>query len=84
MIKNVVITGKLISMKRADFEEFLNKYNVNLQKSIAYNTDYLITNTPDSNTTKNRDAELKGVPKITELDFIEKLKEQFISESEGN
>lgn len=76
MIRNVVITGKLESMKRDDFEQLLNKNGVNLQKSISSTTDYLITNTPESGTIKNRRADMLGVKKITELDFIVLLKEQ--------
>lgn len=81
-IKNVVITGKLESMKRDDFEELLNKFDVHLQKAIQGNTDYLITNTPNSGTVKNRRADQLGVEKITELDFITLLKEQAILERE--
>lgn len=76
MIRNVVITGKLESMKRDDFEQLLNKNGVNLQKSISSTTDYLITNTPESGTVKNRRADMLGVKKITELDFIVLLKKQ--------
>lgn len=83
-IKNVVITGKLISMKRDDFEEMLNHFGIHMQKSIAYNTDYLITNTPDSGTVKNKRADELGVKKITELDFITMLKEQVASERSIN
>lgn len=76
MIRNVVITGKLTSMTRSKFEQLLSNYGIHLQTAISGTTDYLITNTPDSNTTKNRMADAKGVKKISELDFIVLLKEK--------
>lgn len=81
-IRNVVITGKLESMRRADFEKLLNDCKVHLQAGISSTTDYLITNTPNSGTSKNKKAEELGIPKITELDFIQLLKEQVIEEGE--
>lgn len=76
MIKNVVITGKLNSMKRDDFEKLLKNFGIKLQKSISSTTDYLITNDPNSDTVKNRTANRLGVEKISELDFIVTLKEK--------
>lgn len=84
MIKNVVITGKLNSMKRDDFEKLLKNFGIKLQKSISSTTDYLITNDPNSDTVKNRTANRLGVEKISELDFIVTLKEKVKSgEQEG-
>lgn len=76
MIKNVVITGKLKSMKRDDFEKLLNQFGVKLQKAISGTTDYLITNDPNSNSSKNNKADYMGIKKISELDFITLLKEE--------
>lgn len=65
----VVITGKL-SMKRADFEQLLKENGWKMGSSISKNTKYLITNDPDSNTTKNQKADALGIQKITEEDFM--------------
>ena len=41
--------------------------------SVSANTDYLITNNPESGSAKNRDARALGVSIITEDDIIEML-----------
>lgn len=66
---NVVITGSL-SMKRSDFENLLKNNGWKLQNKINKDTKYLITNTPDSGTSKNKEADKLGVQKITESDFM--------------
>lgn len=66
-------------MTRNEFVKLLKNYNINVQSKIAKNTDYLITNFPNSGTDKNRQAEINGVPKISELDFVVLLKEQVIN-----
>lgn len=65
----VVITGTL-SMKRADFEMILLKNGWILSNKVSKDTKYLITNTPDSATSKNKEADKLGVQKITEADFM--------------
>lgn len=68
----VAITGTLNSMKRDDFVKLLNSKGWLVVPKINKNTNYLITNTPNSNTTKNKEADLLGIGKITEKDFISK------------
>lgn len=63
----VAITGKL-SVKRSDFEKELNDSGWQLS-NISKDTDYLITDNPDSNSEKNKKADKYGVTKITESDF---------------
>lgn len=75
MSKNVVVTGKLESMRRADFEELINRCGWTLQSAISGTTDYLVTNFPNSGTSKNLKADKLGIKKITELEFIRILKE---------
>lgn len=67
----VVITGSL-SMLRKDFETLLETHGWTLSNSIKKTTKFLITNTPDSNTSKNKKADELGVTKITELNFSER------------
>lgn len=65
----VVITGKL-SMKRADFENILKQNGWFVVSKVSKDVRYLITNTPDSNTVKNREADVLGIEKINEENFI--------------
>ena len=66
---SVVITGTL-SVKRDDFVKLLTTCGWKVESKITKNTNYLITNTPDSGTSKNKEADRLGVGKITESDFI--------------
>lgn len=63
----VAITGKL-SVKRSAFEEELRK-NGFIPGSISKNTNYLITDDPNSSTDKNKKADDWGITKITEEEF---------------
>lgn len=67
----VCITGTL-SIKRAEFKKMLEQHGWVLVDHVYSNIDYLITNTPDSNTSKNKKADEFGITKITEKDFVEK------------
>ena len=71
-IQYVAVTGSLNTMKRKDFENYINKYGyeltTNLKKCI-----YLITNNPNSTSTKNKEADKYNVTKITEQEFLSKL-----------
>lgn len=70
----VVITGKLHSGTRKEFENILINAGYELDGSINKNTLYLITNTPDSGSSKNRKADELGVNKITEDDFLKLIR----------
>lgn len=65
----VVITGSL-SIKRSEFEIILEKNGWELINNLTKDVKYLITNTPDSGTTKNKKADELNITKITEEDFI--------------
>lgn len=66
----VAITGKL-SVPRAKFEDELKEhgYVVSEMKST---TKYLITDDPNSGSSKNQKADKLGIPKITEAEFRNK------------
>ena len=51
---------------KADIEAHGGK----LVSSVTATTDYLITNTPDSGTAKNKSAQALGVKIITEAEYI--------------
>jgi len=67
----VAITGSL-SVARKDFEKLLEANGFKLG-DITKDTKYLITNTPESNSSKNAKADKLGITKITEADFKEKF-----------
>lgn len=63
----VAITGKL-SVKRSVFEEELKQYGYQ-PSDIKKDTKYLITDNPNSSSSKNKLADEWGIIKITEKDF---------------
>lgn len=66
----VAITGSL-SVKRAEFEQLCKQFGW-VCGELKKTTSYLITNSPDSNSSKNQKADKFGVPKITEVEFRNK------------
>lgn len=69
----VVITGTM-SVKRNDFVKMLESWGWTIGSKINKNTKYLIINTPDSGTAKNKEADKFNIPKITEKDFYNIMK----------
>ena len=63
----VAITGKL-SCKRSVFEEQLKSAGY-VPSAISKDTLFLITDDPDSNSSKNKQADKWGITKISESDF---------------
>lgn len=61
----VVITGKL-SVPRKEFEKFLNEHGYEVKGAINKNIKYLITDNPNSGSSKNAAADKFGIEKITE------------------
>ena len=71
--KHYVITGRLDNFKsRAELEVLVRAAGGFIDKKITAITDALITNTPDSGTKKNRDAQALGVEVITENEFYDR------------
>lgn len=68
----VAVTGALNSMKRKDFEKYIKQYGYELSSNIKQ-CKYLITNTPDSGSSKNKNAQKYNVEIITEQDFLNLL-----------
>lgn len=66
----VVITGKLSKSRKEIIEEFA-VYNIMVENSVKRSTDYLITDNPNSGSSKNAAASAYGVPKISENEFRE-------------
>lgn len=65
---DVCITGTL-SVKRSIFEQELKEIGFNPVSSVKKDTKFLITDDPNSGSSKNTSADKYGVPKITEEEF---------------
>ena len=61
----VVITGKL-SVPRKEFETYLNENGYEVKGAITKEVKYLITDNPQSGSSKNKKADELGIEKITE------------------
>lgn len=72
----VVITGKLEFGTRKEFEKVIIDAGYELAGAVNKDVKYLITNTPDSGSSKNRKADELGVEKITEKEFMELIKNE--------
>ena len=72
-VQYVAVTGSLQTMKRKDFEKYIEQYNYELTSTLS-KCKYLITNNPNSGSAKNKEAQKYNVPIITEQEFLENLK----------
>ena len=72
--KRFVVTGKLKTFaSRAELKEYLMACGATLTETLSSTVDYLITNTPDSGTAKNKKAIELGIERITEAQFNEMI-----------
>ena len=70
--KTFAVTGKLKTFaSRNELQACLDACGATLTENLSRNVNYLITNTPDSGTAKNREAESLGISRITEAQFNE-------------
>lgn len=69
---SVCVTGTL-SMKRKDFEQLLNKNGYELASCVNSKTLALVTDDPNSGSSKNKAADKHNVPKLTEQEFTDKF-----------
>lgn len=70
--KYIAITGSLESMKRKDFEKYIEQFGYELSSSIK-KCEYLVNNDITSNSTKNKQAKEFNIPIITEQQFLNLL-----------
>lgn len=68
--KKFCVTGKLQHFTRSSIKEDIESHGGKMVSSVSSVTDYLITNTPDSNTQKNKDAQRLGVKLLTEDEYL--------------
>lgn len=70
--KRLCVTGKVTHFANRDaLKADIEAKGGKLVNSVTSKTDYLITNTPDSGTAKNRDAQRLGVKIITEEEYLQ-------------
>lgn len=63
------ITGKLNNYTRDSITELIQSLGGKVTSSVTKNTTWLVTNTPNSGTSKNVAAQRLSIPIITELEF---------------
>lgn len=74
--KTIVITGKLTKFKnRAELKVLIESCGGRVADSISSKTDMLINNDVNSTSSKNKAAKERGIPIITELDFMQQYVE---------
>ncbi len=70
--KTIVVTGDVEQFaNRNVFKAWIEEHGGKLTGSVSKKTDYLVTNTPNSDTAKNKDARKLGIPVITEQELID-------------
>ena len=71
MNKKIVITGSLNQFKnRSELAELIQSKGGVIQESVNKNTDMLINNNTESNSSKNKKAKELNIPILSEEDFI--------------
>ena len=69
--KTIVITGKLTTFKnRAELKAVIESHGGKVTDSISAKTDILINNDVNSTSSKNKTAQARNIPILSELDFI--------------
>lgn len=68
--KKICVTGKLEKFNRKEIEQFIKDHGMIAQSGVNKETDYLVTNDPDSGSSKNKNAQKFGIPIISEVEFI--------------
>jgi DNA ligase (NAD+) len=68
------VTGKLTNYTRDSIKAEIESFGGKVVGSISSKVNYLITNTPNSGTLKNRDAQKYNIPIITEEEYRSMLK----------
>ena len=71
--KYIAVTGSLETMKRKDFEKYVEQFGYELTGTLS-KCEYLITNNPNSESSKNKQAQKYNVPIVTEQQFLQLLK----------
>ncbi len=68
--KSFCFTGELVSIKRADAQKKVKSAGGLVKSSVTKDLSYLVTNNPESGSSKNKKAAEMGVTIITETEFL--------------
>ena len=71
--KSFCFTGELHTLKRKDAEALVQEKGGSIKSSVTKGLTYLVTNTPDSGSSKNKKAQELGTEIITEEAFLQLL-----------
>ncbi|MDR2467909.1 MAG: NAD-dependent DNA ligase LigA [Spirochaetaceae bacterium] len=74
--KSFCFTGELNSMKRSEAEAQIKTLGGTTKTSVVKGLSYLVTNTPESGSSKNKKAKNLGIDIIDETAFLDLLKTQ--------
>lgn len=72
LVGKIAVTGSLEGMTRKQFEELIGNYGYSLTGNIK-EAQYLVTNNPNSRSSKNKKAQELGIKVITQEEFIKIL-----------
>lgn len=72
--KSFCFTGELSSMKRQEAERRVRGLGGSAKSSVTTDLDYLVTNTPESGSSKTKKARSLGVPILDEEAFLDLLR----------
>ena len=73
MGKSICVTGKLEHFTRDSINAKILELGAKVASGVSAKTDYLITNTPDSGSSKNVNAKKFGTTIITEEEFLQMI-----------
>jgi len=68
--KSFCVTGSLSAMGRKEFQDYVEELGGTAKSSVGAGLGYLVTNDPDSGSSKNQKAQKLGVQIITEEEFF--------------
>ncbi len=73
--KSFCFTGELSSMKRQEAENLIRSLGGQAKSSVTKDLSYLVTNDPESGSSKNRRAAELGIPVLSEDGFLKLVEE---------
>jgi DNA ligase (NAD+) len=73
-------TGKLEKVKRAEAQEMVTANGGVVSGGVSKDLDFLVTNTPDSGSAKNKKAQAFGTKLITEEEFLELIRKMGLND----
>lgn len=73
--KSICVTGKLEHFTRDSINAKITELGAKVASGVTAKTDYLVTNTPDSGSSKNVNAKKFGTKIITESEFLQMIGE---------